>query len=229
MAVAAVLTGVVPFRSLGVPDPIAIAVDRMNPVWAIVPWPLSSSGSLNLFSLLIKVGAFTGLTSVMLVLCYGQTRVFYQMAKDGLIPAIFSRIHPRLKTPAAGTILLGSIIALGAATLPLTILNDLVSLGTALAFSIVCISVIYLRRNEPDLPRPFRVPFYPLTPILGAFFCVIFMVGPILLDIVSKGIGKDLLGSLFGSPDAKFQRDPIALYILGSYIIIGALVYLLFG
>jgi APA family basic amino acid/polyamine antiporter len=229
MAVAAVLTGVVPFRNLGVPDPIAIAVDRMNPVWAIVPWPLASSGNLNLFSLLIKIGAFTGLTSVMLVLCYGQTRVFYQMAKDGLIPAIFSRINPRLKTPAAGTILLGSIIAVGAATLPLTILNDLVSLGTALAFSIVCISVIYLRRNEPDLPRPFRVPFYPLTPILGAIFCMIFMVGPILLDIVSKGIGKDLLGSLFGSPDAKFQRDPIALYILGSYVIVGALIYLLFG
>lgn len=229
MAVAAVMTGVVPFRKLGVPDPIAIAVDRMNPVWAIVHWPLSPSGNLNLFSFLIKVGAFTGLTSVMLVLCYGQTRVFYQMAKDGLIPAIFSRINPRLKTPAAGTILLGSTIALGAATLPLTVLNDLVSLGTALAFSIVCISVIYLRRNEPDLPRPFKVPFYPLTPILGALACLIFMVGPILLDIVSKGIGKDLLGSMFGSPDTKFQRDPVALYILTSYIVIGALIYAFFG
>ncbi|HEY2444985.1 MAG TPA: amino acid permease [Rhizomicrobium sp.] len=229
MAVAAVLTGVVPFHRLGVPDPIAIAVDRMNPSWAIVPWPLSGTGTLNVFSFIIKIGAFTGLTSVMLVLCYGQTRVFYQMARDGLIPEIFSRVNPRFRTPAAGTILLGSVIALGAATLPLTVLNDLVSLGTALAFSIVCISVIYLRRNEPNLPRPFRVPFYPLTPILGAFFCVVFMVGPILLDIVSKGIGKDLLGSLFGSPDTKFQHDPIALEILLAYIVAGALIYLLFG
>lgn len=227
--VAAVLTGVVPFRQLGVPDPIAIAVDRMNPTWAIVSWPYAASGTINLFSFIIKVGAFTGLTSVMLVLCYGQTRVFYQMAKDGLIARVFSRVNKRFKTPAAGTVLLGAVIAIAAATLPLGVLGDLVSLGTALAFSIVCISVIYLRRAEPGLPRPFKVPFYPLTPILGAIFCVVFMMGPILLDIVSKGIGVDLLGSLVGSPDANFQRDPVAFGILVGYIVIGILIYTFYG
>lgn len=227
--VAAVLTGVVPYHNLGVPDPIAIAVDRMNPSWAIVPWGLSKSGTLNLFAFIIKIGAFTGLTSVMLVLCYGQTRVFYQMAKDGLIPKIFSTVSSRFKTPAAGTILLGAVIAVAAASLPLSVMNDLVSLGTALAFSIVCVSVIYLRRHAPELPRPFKVPFYPYTPILGAFLCVVFMMGPILLDIVSKGIGKDLLGSLFGSPDTKFERDPVALGILVSYIVAGALIYAGYG
>ena len=227
--VAAVLTGVVPFRKLGVPDPIAIAVDRMNPSWAIVPWSFARSGTLNIFSLLIKIGAFTGLTSVMLVLCYGQTRVFYQMAKDGLIPKVFGLVNKRFRTPAAGTILLGAVIAAAAAILPLSVLNDLVSLGTALAFSIVCISVIYLRRHEPGLVRPFKVPFYPLTPILGAVFCITFMVAPILLDIISKGIGKDLLGSLFGSPEAKFQRDPVALDILLTYVLVGALIYAGFG
>ena len=227
--VAAVLTGVVPFRKLGVPDPIAIAVDRMNPAWAIVPWGFSRTGTINLFALIIKIGAFTGLTSVMLVLCYGQTRVFYQMAKDGLIPRLFSTVNKRFRTPAAGTVLLGSVIAIAAATLPLSVMNDLVSLGTALAFAIVCISVIYLRRHEPGLTRPFKVPFYPFTPILGAFFCIVFMMGPILLDIVSKGIGKDLLGSIFGSPDTKFQRDPVALGILVGYIIVGALIYIGYG
>jgi APA family basic amino acid/polyamine antiporter len=229
ISVAAVLTGVVPFRKLGVPDPIAIAVDRMNPTWAMVPWPFVASKTLNLFSFIIKIGAFTGLTSVMLVLCYGQTRVFYQMAKDGLISGVFSRVNPRLRTPAAGTMLLGVVIAIAAATLPLAVLNDLVSLGTALAFSIVCISVIYLRRAEPRLERPFRVPFYPFTPILGTFFCLVFMVGPILVDIISKGIGKDLLGAMFGAPDPKYPHDPVALGILGTYIVVGALLYIGFG
>jgi len=229
IAVASVLTGVVPFRSLGVPDPIAIAVDKMNPTWAMVPWPFVASKTLNLFSFVIKIGAFTGLTSVMLVLCYGQTRVFYQMAKDGLISGIFSRIHPRLRTPAAGTLLLGSAIAIAAATLPLSILNDLVSLGTAFAFSIVCISVIYLRRAEPTLPRPFKVPFYPLTPILGAVFCILFMVAPILIDIVGKAMGRNLLVVLIGAPEEKIPRDPVALAILVTYIVIGALLYAFFG
>jgi APA family basic amino acid/polyamine antiporter len=229
MLVAAVLTGVVPFRSLGVPDPIAVAVDRMNPSWALVPWSFSDSGSLNLFSFIIKIGAFTGLTSVMLVLVYGQTRVFYQMAKDGLIARVFAKVNPRFRTPAAGTLLLGIVISIAAATLPLGVMGDLVSLGTALAFAIVCMSVIYLRRAEPDLPRPFRVPFYPVTPILGAVSCVILMMGPILLDILSKGLGVDLLGSLFGSPDPNFKSDPVAFGILVTYIIIGALIYILYG
>ena len=195
------------------PDPIAVAVDRMNPTWALIPWSASETGTLNLFSLIIKIGAFTGLSSVMLVLCYAQTRVFYQMAKDGLIWRIFGQVNPRFHTPAAGTVVLGVIIAVAASMLPLGVLGDLVSLGTALAFAIVCGSVIYLRRHNAAMKRPFQVPFYPYTPILGIFFCVVLMMGPILLDIVSKGIGVDLLGAMIGNPGT-VEHDPIALGIL---------------
>lgn len=143
MATAAVLTGVVPFRELGVAAPIALAVDRME-----MPW----------FSLLIKVGTIAGLTSVMLILTYGQSRIFYAMARDGLLPRIFSTLHARFRTPWAGTLILGGLIAVLASMLPIGILGDLVSLGTACAFGIVCLSVMYLRTARPDIPRPFRVP-----------------------------------------------------------------------
>jgi APA family basic amino acid/polyamine antiporter len=239
MAVSAVLTGVVPYRLLNVPDPIAVAVDRMNPSWALIAWPLNQSHQLNLFSFIIKIGAFTGLTSVMLVLCYAQTRVFYQMAKDGLIAEIFSRVNKVFHTPAAGTVLLGALIATAAAVLPLDVMGSLVSLGTALAFAIVCASVIYLRRAEPGLVRPFKVPFYPWTPILGIVFCVVFMIGPILLDITGAAMGKDMIGMLFGAfssppagtalPTYDAPKDPIALYILIGYAILGALLYAAYG
>jgi len=227
MLVSIVMTGVVPYAKLGVPDPIAVAVDRMNPSWAIVAFP-NENGSLNLFSVVIKIGAFTGLSSVMLVLCYAQTRVFYQMAKDGLIWGVFGRVNERFKTPAIGTVLLGVIIAIAASLLPLGVLGDLVSLGTALAFAIVCGSVIYLRRHNPTLKRPFEVPFYPWTPVLGIFFCVVLMMGPILLDIVSKALGTDLLGALIGKP-GPVEHDPIALGILATYAVVGVLIYALYG
>ena len=226
--VSLVMTGVVPYGRLGVPDPIAIAVDRMNPTWALVQWSGSPTGTLNLFSFIIKIGAFTGLSSVMLVLCYAQTRVFFQMAKDGLIWRIFGQLNPRFHTPAAGTVMLGVIIAIAASLLPLGVLGDLVSLGTALAFAIVCGSVIYLRRHNPGMKRPFEVPFYPYTPILGIFFCVVLMMGPILLDILSKGLGVDLLGAMIGNP-GKVEHDPIALGILATYALVGALIYLFYG
>jgi APA family basic amino acid/polyamine antiporter len=228
MAVSAVMTGVVPFRELAVPEPIAIAVDRMNPPWAIVPW-FTEAGQLNIFSLLIKIGAFTGLSSVMLVLCFAQTRVFYQMARDGLVPPLFARVNTKFKTPAAGTILLGCVIAFAAAVLPLDLLGDLVSLGTALAFAIVCVSVIYLRKHEPDLVRPFKVPFYPVTPILGIVGCVLFMMGPIILDIVGKATGQDLIGGLFGAANPNPTRDPLALLILVVYGVLGAAIYFFYG
>lgn len=227
--VSGVMTGIVPFRELAVPEPIAVAVDRMNPSWALISWPFNESGELNVFSLLIKIGAFTGLSSVMLVLMFGQTRVFYQMARDGLVWRVFSVVNPRFRTPATGTFLLGVIIAIGAAVLPLGVLGDLVSLGTAMAFAIVCISVMYLRQREPTLARPFRVPFYPIVPILGIIMCVVFMMGPIVIDIVSKGIGVDILGAMVGSPDPNFRTDPVALGILVAYIVIGALIYIFYG
>jgi APA family basic amino acid/polyamine antiporter len=211
MAVSAVLTGVVPYKQLGVPDPIAVAVDAMG-----LPW----------FSFLVKIGAITGLSSVMLVLCYAQTRVFYQMSKDGLLPQVFSRVHAQFRTPASGTVVLGVVIAVAASILPLRVLGDLVSLGTALAFTIVCISVMYLRAHNPDLARPFRAPFG--APTLGVIFCVLFMMGPILLDIVSKAIGYDVLGGMMGSP-GEVDRDPVALGILVGYILLGVLIYAFYG
>lgn len=156
MAVAAVLTGLVPYATLNVPDPIAKAVDAIH-----LPW----------LSFVVKIGAIAGLTSVMMVLMYGQTRVFYTMAKDGLMPAVFSKVHPKFQTPYINTIVVGLVIGLIAATTPIDILGDLVSLGTLTAFAIICFTVLYLRKVEPNLARPFKVPFSPFFPILGILFC----------------------------------------------------------
>lgn len=197
MMVAAVLTGVVPFRELGVAAPIALAVDRMGMGW---------------FSLLIKIGAVAGLSSVMLILTYGQTRVFFAMAKDGLLPRVFSTLHEKFRTPWIGTIILGVIIAVAAAALPIEILGDLVSLGTATAFAIVCISVMWLRKNRPDLERPFRAPWGVVTPLLGIFFALV-MIAPLLLDIVSKAA----------------KGDPIPAILLGGYLALGAVIYAAYG
>ncbi len=156
MAVAAVLTGLVPYATLNVPDPIAKAVDAIH-----LPW----------LSFVVKIGAIAGLTSVMMVLMYGQTRVFYTMAKDGLMPAVFSKVHPKFQTPWVNTIVVGLVIGVVAATTPIDILGDLVSLGTLTAFAIICFTVLYLRKVEPNLARPFKVPFSPFFPILGILFC----------------------------------------------------------
>ncbi len=162
MAVAAVLTGIVPYSTLNVPDPIAKAVDAIN-----LPW----------LSFVVKIGAIAGLTSVMMVLMYGQTRVFYTMARDGLMPAIFSRVHPKFQTPWINTIAVGLVIGIVAAATPIDILGDLVSLGTLTAFAIICFTVIYLRKAEPNLARPFKVPFSPFFPILGILFCAYLIYG----------------------------------------------------
>lgn len=162
MAVSAVLTGIVPYVALNVPDPIAVAVNKIDLSW---------------LSFIIKVGAIMGLSSVMLVLIYGQTRIFFMMAKDGLLPPFFSKIHPTYHTPYINTVIVGIAVALAAALTPISVLGDLVSMGTLFAFSIVCFSVLYLRYKEPHLPRPFRTPFMPVVPILGMIFCGYLMYG----------------------------------------------------
>lgn len=156
MMVAAVLTGLVPYDTLNVPDPIAKAVDAIGLSW---------------LSFMVKIGALAGLTSVMMVLLYGQTRIFYTMSKDGLLPEMFSKVHPKFHTPYVNTIVVGSVIGLVAATTPIDILGDLVSLGTLTAFSIICYTVLHLRAKEPNLERPFKVPFSPFFPLLGIGFC----------------------------------------------------------
>jgi APA family basic amino acid/polyamine antiporter len=160
--VGAVLTGVVNYTKLDVADPLAIAVDAMHIGWLI--W-------------LVKIGAVVGLFSVMLVLLYGQTRIFYSMSHDGLLPGLFSRVHATFKTPHWNTCIVGLVTALVAGFTPIDILGDLVSLGTLLAFAIVCFSVMYLRYMRPDMPRLFKVPFFPITPILGIISCCWLMSG----------------------------------------------------
>lgn len=159
MLVAAIMTLLVPYNTLNVPDPVAVVVDAFGPQWG---W----------LAKIIKVGAIIGLTSVVLVLMYGQTRIFYTMARDGLLPHIFSRVHPKYQTPWINTLLVGLITALAAGFLDINLLGDATSVGTLAAFAIVCLSVIYLRRAAPELPRGFKVPFYPVTPVLGILSCV---------------------------------------------------------
>lgn len=159
MLVAAIMTLLVPYQSLNVPDPVAVVVDSFGPAWG---W----------LAKIIKVGAIIGLTSVVLVLMYAQTRIFYTMARDGLLPKVFSRVHPKFKTPAINTVLVGLITAIAAGFFDINVLGDMTSVGTLAAFAIVCLSVIYLRRAAPDLPRGFTVPFYPVLPVLGIVSCL---------------------------------------------------------
>jgi APA family basic amino acid/polyamine antiporter len=212
MAVAAVMTGVVPYLELASPAPIAVAIDRMALTWANIPLAVAPGGELNLISFLIKIGAITGLSSVMLVLCYGQTRVFYTMARDGLLPKAFAIIHPKFRTPWIGTILLGVVIAVAASFLPISILGDLVSLGTASAFAIVCLSVIMLRIRYPDMERPFKVPGGIFTAVLGILACAA-LAGLNFIPMVQHALND----------------NPLPLTILGIYAVVGAVVYIAYG
>lgn len=122
------------------------------------------------------VTAVTAIASVVLTVLYGQTRIFVSMARDGLVPQVLGRISPRTRTPVAGTLIVGGAVAVTAALIPLGALADATSIGTLFAFALVNLSVIWLRRNRPELDRTYTVPFYPLTPILGCTFCVLLMV-----------------------------------------------------
>jgi len=161
--VAGVMTGIVKYTNLAVPDPIAVAVDAAGPGLA---W-------LRPF---IKIGAIGGLSSVVLVLLMGQPRIFFAMARDGLLPKTFARVHPKFKTPYVTTILTGSVAAVVAGLLPINILGELVSIGTLLAFFIVCIGVLFLRYRHPELPRAFKTPFVPFVPVAGAFVTLLQMI-----------------------------------------------------
>jgi len=156
--VSIVLTMIVNYKMLNVPDPVAVAVDAFGPQWA---W----------FAKTIKVGAIIGLTSVILVLMYGQTRIFYTMARDGLLPKPFAKVHPKWRTPYINTLLVGVIVACAAGFFDINTLGDMTSVGTLAAFGIVCLTVIWLRRTHPDIPRGYRVPLYPALPALGILSC----------------------------------------------------------
>ncbi|MBI3568497.1 MAG: amino acid permease [Gemmatimonadetes bacterium] len=157
IAVAVVLLGIVPYRQLNVPDPLAVGVDATGLRW---------------LSPFVKVSALFGLFSTMLVQLLGQTRIFFAMSRDGLLPPLFGRVHPRFRTPHVSTILTASVVSLAAGLTPIGVLGELVSMGTLLAFVLVCIGIIALRRTQPDAPRPFRTPGMPWVPVIGALACL---------------------------------------------------------
>jgi basic amino acid/polyamine antiporter, APA family len=162
IAVALVLIGIVSYTELNVADPIAVGIDATGLTW---------------LSPIIKLGAVLGLLSVMLVVLLAQSRIFYSMSRDGLLPPVFRVVHPKYRTPHYSTIITGTIVALAAGLLPIGVLSVLTSMGTLLAFTIVCVGVIILRRTNPELPRPFRTPGMPWVPLLGAAICLVQMLG----------------------------------------------------
>ena len=158
VAVSAVLTGMVPYPELDSPAPIAVALDR----YPQLAWLAG----------FIKAGAIAGMTSVILVMMLGQPRIFYCMSRDGLLPPLFRKVHPKYRTPYVGTLITGFLAALIAGLLPVTILGELVSIGTLLAFTTVCIGVLVLRYTRPEIPRPFRVPMPWVVCSLGSIICI---------------------------------------------------------
>ena len=194
--VSIVMTLVVNYKMLNVPDPVAVAVDALGPSWG---W----------FAKTVKIGAIVGLTSVILVLMYGQTRIFYTMARDGLLPKVFATVHPKFKTPWINTILVGLITATAAAFFDINTLGDMTSVGTLAAFGMVCLSVIWLRVTHPDIPRGFRVPMYPVLPILGIITCIalIFTVEMrVLIFFGWYALGSIVLYFLYGMNHSRLQK-----------------------
>ncbi|MBV9346024.1 MAG: amino acid permease [Gammaproteobacteria bacterium] len=155
--VAAVLTGMVNYKDLNVAAPVALAIDRYPP--------------LHKLGWVVKLGAIAGMTSVMLVMTLAQARIFFAMARDGLLPPLFGRVHPRFKTPTVGTLVTGTIALVIGGLLPVNLLAKVVSIGTLSAFVTVCIGVLVLRKTRPELPRPFRTPSPWFTCIAGAGVC----------------------------------------------------------
>jgi APA family basic amino acid/polyamine antiporter len=160
--VAIILTGMANYRELDVAAPVAYAIDKYR--------------SLHWLGIPVKLGAVAGMTSVMLVMTIAQARIFFAMARDGLLPPFFGHVHPRFRTPSTGTVITGISAAAIGGLFPVKMLAEMVSIGTLSAFVTVCIGVLILRRTRPDLPRPFRAPMVWVTCIVGALVCFLMML-----------------------------------------------------
>ena len=159
--VSAIMTGIVPYQQfLGVDHPVTLALKYAGENWVAA---------------FVDLGAILGMTTVILVMAYGQTRVIYAMSRDGLLPKRLSTVHPRFHTPYFATWLVGIVFGLIAAVVPLNILTELINIGTLAAFSLVAIAVVILRKKRPDLKRAFRCPGVPVIPALAVIFCVMLM------------------------------------------------------
>jgi APA family basic amino acid/polyamine antiporter len=162
IAMALVMTGMAHYSELNVPHPVFVAIQKAGP-------------SLAWLGYFVNIGAIAGLASVVLVMLMGQPRIFYSMARDGLLPPVFGKVHPKFQTPYLATIITGSVAALVSGLFPIDLLGELVSIGTLLAFVIVSAGIWVLRRRSPELVRPFRTPLVPLVPILSIVICGLMM------------------------------------------------------
>jgi APA family basic amino acid/polyamine antiporter len=161
---ALVMTGMAHYTELNVPHPVFVAIEKAGP-------------ALHWLGFFVNIGAIAGLASVVLVMLMGQPRIFFSMSRDGLLPPVFGKVHPRFQTPYVTTIVTGIVAALVAGFFPIGLLGELVSIGTLLAFVIVCCGVMVLRYKRPNIPRPFRTPLVPVVPILGVLICGYMMYG----------------------------------------------------
>lgn len=186
IVVSLVLTGIVPYPLLEVKDPVAFALRFIHQDWA---------------SYLISIGAIAGITTVLLVLLFGQTRLFYAMSRDGLLPKVLSRVDRQQRTPTLNIWLTGSMVSVLAGIFPIKVLSNLTNIGTLFAFVIVSVGIIVLRRRQPNLRRGFKVPLVPLIPLLSVLFC-----GYLIL-----------------------QLSPISFVGFGVWLVVGLVIYFAFG